>query len=41
MGSIRFVLRRDSILGGNMVQTIGSAGESASAIFTPPAERLK
>ena len=39
MGVIRKVLRRDSILENNMVQTIGSAGESvaAGAIFTLPA----
>ncbi len=39
MGVIRFILRRDSILENNMVQTIGSAGESvaAGAIFTLPA----
>ena len=39
MGIIRFILRRDSILENNMVQTIGSAGESvaAGAIFTLPA----
>ena len=39
MGVLRFVLRRDSILENNMVQTIGSAGESlaAGAIFTLPA----
>ena len=39
MGIIRFVLRKDSILENNMVQTIGSAGESlaAGAIFTMPA----
>ena len=39
MGIIRFVFRRDSILENNMVQTIGSAGESlaAGAIFTMPA----
>ncbi len=39
MGIIRFVLKRDSILENNMVQTIGSAGESvaAGAIFTLPA----
>ncbi len=39
MGVIRFILRRDSILENNMVQTIGSAGESlaAGAIFTMPA----
>ena len=39
MGVLRFVLRRDSILENNRVQTIGSAGESlaAGAIFTLPA----
>lgn len=39
MGIIRFVLKKDSILENNMVQTIGSAGESlaAGAIFTLPA----
>ncbi|MDO5145899.1 MAG: oligopeptide transporter, OPT family [Eubacteriales bacterium] len=39
MGVIRVVLRKDSILENNMVQTIGSAGESlaAGAIFTLPA----
>lgn len=39
MGIIRVILRRDSILENNMVQTIGSAGESvaAGAIFTLPA----
>lgn len=39
MGIIRKVLKRDSILENNMVQTIGSAGESlaAGAIFTMPA----
>lgn len=38
MGIIRFVLKRDSILENNIVQTIGSAGESlaAGAIFTMP-----
>ena len=38
-GIIRVILRRDSILENNMVQTIGSAGESlaAGAIFTLPA----
>ena len=38
MGIIRVILRRDSILENNMVQTIGSAGESlaAGAIFTMP-----
>ena len=39
MGIIRVLLRRDSILENNIVQTIGSAGESvaAGAIFTLPA----
>lgn len=39
MGVIRIILRKDSILENNMVQTIGSAGESlaAGAIFTLPA----
>ncbi len=39
MGIIRMILRKDSILENNMVQTIGSAGESvaAGAIFTLPA----
>lgn len=39
MGIIRGILRRNSILENNMVQTIGSAGESvaAGAIFTLPA----
>jgi putative OPT family oligopeptide transporter len=39
MGVIRKILKRDSILENNMVQTIGSAGESvaAGAIFTLPA----
>ena len=39
MGVIRFVFKRDSILENNLVQTIGSAGESlaAGAIFTMPA----
>ena len=38
MGILRYLLRRDSILENNMVQTIGSAGESlaAGAIFTMP-----
>ena len=38
MGIIRVILRRDSILENNIVQTIGSAGESvaAGAIFTLP-----
>lgn len=39
MGVIRVLMRKDSILESNMVQTIGSAGESlaAGAIFTLPA----
>lgn len=39
MGVIRMILKKDSILENNMVQTIGSAGESvaAGAIFTLPA----
>ena len=39
MGIIRIILKRDSILENNMVQTIGSAGEAlaAGAIFTIPA----
>ena len=39
MGVIRKILKKDSILENNMVQTIGSAGESvaAGAIFTLPA----
>lgn len=39
MGIVRVILRRESILENNMVQTIGSAGESvaAGAIFTLPA----
>ena len=39
MGIIRVLMRRNSILESNMVQTIGSAGESlaAGAIFTMPA----
>lgn len=39
MGVIRIIMRKDSILENNMVQTIGSAGESlaAGAIFTLPA----
>ena len=39
MGVLRFLLKRDSMLENNMVQTIGSAGESlaAGAIFTLPA----
>lgn len=38
MGVTRIILRRNSILESNMVQTIGSAGESiaAGAIFTIP-----
>ena len=39
MGVLRVILKRDSILENNLVQTIGSAGESlaAGAIFTLPA----
>ncbi len=39
MGVIRVILKKESILENNMVQTIGSAGESlaAGAIFTLPA----
>ena len=39
MGVIRLILKKDSILENNMVQTIGSAGESlaAGSIFTMPA----
>src|SRR5574344_1773915 len=39
MGVIRVILKKDSILESNMVQTIGSAGESlaAGAIFPMPA----
>jgi putative OPT family oligopeptide transporter len=39
MGFIRLILKRESILENNLVQTIGSAGESlaAGAIFTLPA----
>lgn len=39
MGVIRVIMRKNSILESNMVQTIGSAGESlaAGAIFTMPA----
>lgn len=39
MGIIRLILKKDSILENNIVQTIGSAGESlaAGAIFTLPA----
>lgn len=38
MGILRILLKRKSILESNMVQTIGSAGESlaAGAIFTMP-----
>ena len=38
MGVIRVIMKKDSILDSNMVQTIGSAGESlaAGAIFTLP-----
>jgi len=39
MGVIRVIMRRNSVLESNIVQTIGSAGESlaAGAIFTMPA----
>ena len=37
MGIIRVILRRDSILENNMVQTIGSAGESVAAGAILPA----
>ncbi len=39
MGVIRIILRKNSILESNIVQTVGSAGESlaAGAIFTLPA----
>lgn len=39
MGVIRVIMRKNSVLESNMVQTIGSAGESlaAGAIFTLPA----
>lgn len=39
MGIIRVILKRESVLENNMVQTIGSAGEAlaAGAIFTMPA----
>lgn len=39
MGIIRLILKKDSILENNMVQTMGSAGESVAAgsIFTLPA----
>ncbi len=38
MGVIRVIMKKDSVLESNMVQTIGSAGESlaAGAIFTMP-----
>lgn len=38
MGVIRVIMKKDSVLESNMVQTIGSAGESlaAGAIFTLP-----
>ena len=37
MGVIRVIMRKNSILESNIVQTVGSAGESlaAGAIFTP------
>ena len=39
MGVIRLIMRKDSILESNMVQTVGSAGESLAGgiIFTMPA----
>ena len=39
MGVIRIIMRKNSILESNIVQTVGSAGESlaAGAIFTLPA----
>ncbi len=39
MGVIRLILKKDSVLENNMVQTIGSAGESLAggSIFTMPA----
>lgn len=39
MGVIRVIMKKNSILESNLVQTIGSAGESlaAGAIFTLPA----
>ena len=39
MGVIRVIMKKNSILESNVVQTIGSAGESlaAGAIFTIPA----
>lgn len=39
MGVIRMIMRKNSILESNIVQTIGSAGESVAAgtIFTLPA----
>ena len=39
MGVVRMILRKNSILESNLVQTIGSAGESvaAGAVFTLPA----
>ena len=39
MGIIRVIMKKDSILENNMVQTVGSAGESlaSGAIFTLPA----
>lgn len=42
MGVIRMIMKRDSILENNFVQTVGSAGESlaAGAIFTLPAMYL-
>ena len=41
MGVIRLIMRKDSVLESNMVQTIGSAGESLAggAIFTKSSVR--
>jgi uncharacterized oligopeptide transporter (OPT) family protein len=33
MGIIRVILKKDSILENNLVQTIGSAGESVAAVY--------
>ncbi len=39
MGVIRFILRKNSILENNIVQTIGSAGESLAAARSSPCPR--
>ena len=40
MGVIRVILRKNSILESNMVQTVGSAGESlACLLYTSPSPR--